>query len=112
MACDKKVFTQKLVTYQILYPELNVTQHKTLVTNDSYEKLYKPSKAVIDLYNLEKRFSANKRTISESQYNQALSELKGFPELFFTDASPFFEAMATGILNCNGSFPVVFKELF
>lgn len=97
--------------YKIHYPTLNVTQTKTLVSHDSYENTYKPSKSVVDLYNLEKRFPANKRSVSESTYNQALSDLKGFPELFFTNASLLYKAMSMGVLNCNGSFPVVFKEI-
>jgi hypothetical protein len=98
-----------MVIYQLHYPALGVIQHKTLITHDSFLNVYRPNKALVELHTLENRLPKNKRSVSDEQCDISKKILKEFPDLFFTDKSPLYEALVTGVLNCNGkSTPVTF----
>lgn len=75
-----------LGTYKVHYPANGITQTKVLISHEDYLEIM--------------RMSGNNENEIKAQ-KAALKELTGGKE-WFTDRSPYFEAIETGILNCNG----------
>jgi hypothetical protein len=72
--------------YVIFYPEVGITQKKTLIPH----WMYHMGKSIKDKE-------------ARKVYFDGLGD-------YFTDESPLFFAMGTGILNCNGKHKVQFSK--
>jgi hypothetical protein len=69
--------------YSIYYPRCNARQEKTLI----------PHSLWIEVSSINK----------EKERKDRITALG----IFFTDQSPLFEAIGTGVLECNGSWPCI-----
>lgn len=81
--------------FEFYYPEANVTQTKILIKHEDYLKI----KILVEDDEKE-----------EQRKEKALKELTNNKQ-WFTDKSPLFEAIFTGILNCNGIFKCQVKQI-
>jgi hypothetical protein len=72
--------------YHIHYPEYNVIQEKVLISHEIYLE-YKNMPSATE--------AQNKRAKDFLKYHTKGKE-------WFTDQSPLWDAIETGILNCNG----------
>lgn len=93
--------------YEILYVDRNIRQRKHLISHSDYLDVVKPNREIVYRYDAEKNLDKSKRTVSEEVYLEAKHVLKGFPQNFFTDQSPLYKAIQTGVLECNGRYDVV-----
>lgn len=81
--------------YQFYYPNSNITQTKILIKHFQYLEI--------------------NRMPEESEEEEKIKALawkeltKG--EEWFTDKSPFYEAISTGIIDCNGNFPCIITKI-
>jgi hypothetical protein len=74
--------------YEFHYPQSKVRQHKILISHDDYLTV---------------------KAMPEETKEQAFDKKKAMKSLtqgqeWFTDKSPLFDAIETGILNCNGIY--------
>lgn len=75
------------MTYRVEYPNNGFVQYKKLIPHSLWEEIVS--------------------TKNDEERSIKLKELG----LFFTDKSPLFEAIQTGVLNCNGQHPCIVKHL-
>lgn len=73
--------------YKIIYPDKGFVQYKNLIPHSAWQQ-------IISIKDDEER-------------SVALKQLG----LFFTDKSPLFEAINTGIVNCNGQHKCIIKPI-
>jgi len=74
--------------YQVYYPDRNVTQPKVLISHDDYIKVCDMPSDTED---------------EQLAKDKAMNRLTNGKE-WFTDKSPLFDAIETGVLNCNGTY--------
>jgi hypothetical protein len=82
--------------YEIYYPSYNVRQRKILISHSIYE-------------NYREMPYDNETQIKEAKKYLKL-QTKG--QEWFTDQSPFFDAISTGFVKCStGFYPCIVKEI-
>lgn len=74
--------------YIFTYPDIGVIQEKVLISHDDYLRI--------------------KEIKDPDEYKAELKKLTKGME-WFTDKSPLYEAIFTGILNCNGIYKCIVK---
>ena len=86
----------KFPLYNIIY-EQGITQQKYLIPHKEYVDVIKPARKVIDTFKSEKELK--NKTFTKDQFSEAEYIIKGYPELWFTDNSPIYDAITTGLLS-------------
>lgn len=81
--------------YEIYYPDVNMKQEKILISHTDYLKF----KVLPE---------DSKKIIQEKEKLEKITT-KGLE--WFTDKSPLYEAISTGILNCNGIYKCLIKPI-
>lgn len=80
---------KQLTEYSITYLKSGINQRKILIPHEEYLRISEMEIEVRD---------------------SALKKLTGGKE-WFTDKSPLYEAIESGVLDCNGLYPVKLEEL-
>ena len=98
--------------YRITYAN-GITQKKHLITHEEYLTIIKPNRKIVDTFKSEKELKV--KTIKTQDYKTAEWQLSKYPENWFTDKSPIFDAIATGILSLGptqgGDHKVIMQEI-
>lgn len=82
--------------YNITYAN-GITQKKHLISHEEYLSTIVPNRKIVDTYKSEKELKI--KTVTKEQFKESEYILSKYPENWFTDRSPIFEAIETGILS-------------
>lgn len=93
---------ESLGFYKVEYLDVNVTQTKELITEQSYQSYKDLSSRKSELQVTIKEANKRKKTLDPSlvqELKDVQNELKSFSKPFFVVGSPLYEAIETGILD-------------
>lgn len=94
-----------MTSYLIHYPTYGITQAKNLIAHADFLSIIKPTRARID----ELKDSPERARLQSELVSQ-------FGQDWFTDQSPLFEAITTGMLELlphqGGSHPCIIKQVY
>lgn len=85
--------------YKITYLKQGFIQYKCLISHKEYLDIIKPNRQIIDRFLSEKELKSEFKTVKKEEFEESSNILKNYPEFWFTDKSPLFEAINTGILE-------------
>lgn len=80
--------------YEFYYPDSGVTQQKVLISFEEYLRI---------------KVLPEDSKKEEKRKGKILEEMTGGNE-WFTDKSPLFYAICSGVLECNGIYPCIVKK--
>ena len=92
-----------IAIYKIEYTDRGITQYKNLISHKDYLNEIVP--LLTEINNIDQTYK--KRQADKLKYPLKKRIEKEFGKQYFTDKSPLFDAIATGILEINNKkFPV------